>query len=205
MAIPNVFAVRRHARRVLKDRFPQIVDALEPGGSGDMYAGLNVEEAEALREVSRMGFPPPSWFGYKTIGVHAFSVLYPAVVMADPSYFDDFWTVPGYLGANPPASLLKARLQHFQLADVLPDVGFLGGDMVVKTGAAAGKTIPISRVAGDTVILGFADPGTLAELRPGDRWRRPGYSPEDADEGGAWLKNYCLGVVAAVGGTMPFP
>src|SRR5678815_4648575 len=35
MALPNVFSVRMHAMRTLKDRFPQIVDALEPGGSGD--------------------------------------------------------------------------------------------------------------------------------------------------------------------------
>ena len=59
-----------------------------------------------------MGFPPKSWFGYRTMGVHAFTALYPGVVMADRAYFDhDFWNVPGYLGANPPASLLKARIQ----------------------------------------------------------------------------------------------
>src|SRR5947209_500053 len=59
-----------------------------------------------------MGFPPQSWFGYKTMGIHGFIALYPGVVAADSSYFDhDFWTVPGYLGANPPASLLQARIQ----------------------------------------------------------------------------------------------
>lgn len=112
MAIPNVFAVRMHAMRVLKDVFPQILDAVEPGGSGDMYAGLNAEEQEALREVTRMGFPPKSWFGYQTMGVHAFTALYRGVIMADCAYFEhDFWNVPGYLGANPPESLLKARIQ----------------------------------------------------------------------------------------------
>jgi len=41
-----------------------------------------------------------------------FLVLYQVVVSADRKYFtDDFWNVPGYLGANPPASLLKARIQ----------------------------------------------------------------------------------------------
>ena len=39
MALPNVFTVRMHAMRVLQHKFPQIADALEPGGSGDMYAG----------------------------------------------------------------------------------------------------------------------------------------------------------------------
>ncbi len=111
MAAPNVFAVRMHAMRILKDKFPQIVDAMDVGGSGDPYAGLNEEESAALREVTRMGFPPNSWFGYKTMGVHAFTALYQGMVMADPRYFEDFWTVPGYLGANPPESLKRARLQ----------------------------------------------------------------------------------------------
>ena len=101
MAIPNVFTVRMHAMRVLNDKFPQIIDALEPGGSGDMYAGLNQEEKEALQEVTRMGFPPQSWFGYKTMGIHGFLVLYQSIVGIDRTYFEkDFWNTPGYLGAN---------------------------------------------------------------------------------------------------------
>jgi hypothetical protein len=39
MAIPAVFTVRMHAMRVLQDKFPQIVDALEPGGSGNIMPG----------------------------------------------------------------------------------------------------------------------------------------------------------------------
>jgi hypothetical protein len=41
VAIPNVFTVQAHAMRVLQGKYPQIVEAIEPGGSGDMYAGLN--------------------------------------------------------------------------------------------------------------------------------------------------------------------
>ena len=113
VAIPNVFTVRMHAMRVLHNKFPQIIDALEPGGSGDMYAGLNAEEKEALQEVTKMGFPPKSWFGYKKMGIHGFLVLYQGVVGADSKYFnEDFWNKPGYLGYHPPASLLKARIQQ---------------------------------------------------------------------------------------------
>ncbi len=109
MAIPNVFTVRMYAMRVLHDKFPQIIDALEPGGSGDMYKGLNMEEKEALQEVTKMGFPPQSWFGYKTMGIHGFLVLYQGVVGADRKYFDsDFWNKPGYLGYNPPAFSFKS-------------------------------------------------------------------------------------------------
>lgn len=218
MAIPNVFSVRMHAMRILADKFPQIVDALEPGGSGDMYAGLNDEERAALREVTRMGFPPKSWFGYETMGVHAFSVLYPGIVMADPGYFTDFWSKPGYLGFDAPESLRKARVQHvgkiaaiitaadaealkldvarmpgqskgrgtadkawqaameaaakvpvaFRLASAPPAVDFLGGDLIVRSGAAAGKTVALRQLAGDIVVLGVADPAVLAQLKVGD-------------------------------------
>lgn len=113
MAIPSSFTIRMHAMRVLKEKFPQIVEAMEPGGSGNPYLGLNEEEKAALLEATRMGFPPQAWYAYKTMGIHGFLVLYQGVVMSDRSYFDkDFWNTPGYLGANPPASLLKARIQE---------------------------------------------------------------------------------------------
>ena len=217
MAIPNVFSVRMHAMRVLKDKFPQIVDALDVGGSGDMYAGLNEEERGALREVTRMGFPPQSWFGYETMGVHAFGVLYPGIVQADPQYFTDFWRVPGYLGANPPKSLIAARIQHrtsvtlaitqveantmglaidsltgqargtadnawralqesaakipvaFQLAAAPPKVDFLGGDLVILSGAAAGMKVPLRQIVGNIVVVGVADPKVLSLITAGDQ------------------------------------
>jgi hypothetical protein len=216
MAIPNVFSVRMHAMRILKDKFPLIIDALEPGGSGDMYARLNEEERQALSEVTRMGFPPKSWFGYKTMGIHAFSALYLGMTMADPQYFSDFWTVGGYLGADHPESFKNARIQQistikslitpgkarkmrlaigelpgnargtadaawqvqeekefqlpiaFQLADRLPDVDFLGGDLIIRSGAAAGQKLYLSQIDGDVVILGAVDPRVLAGVRPGD-------------------------------------
>jgi len=112
VAIPNMFTVRMHAMRILKNKFPQIIDALEPGGSGDMYKGLNEKERGALTEVTKMGFPPQSWFGYETMGVHGFSAVYPGMVSADPSYFNkDFWNKKGYLGFDDPQSLQKFRLQ----------------------------------------------------------------------------------------------
>jgi hypothetical protein len=115
LAIPNVFTVQAHAMRILWDKFPQIVDALDPGGSGDMYAGLNGEECEALLEVTRMGFPPRAWCNAKRIAfgyTGVFTTLVDRIVDGDPTYFEDFWTKPGYLGADPPESLERARIQH---------------------------------------------------------------------------------------------
>ena len=216
MALPNVFTVRMHAMRVLQDKFPQIADALEPGGSGNMYAGINPEEKEALREVTKMGFPSKAWFNYKAMGIHAFTAIYPGMLIVDKAYFTDFWTVPGYLGANPPPSLLKGRIQQvskiklgipedqaiklglmhgplpgeahgsadaawkalgekdgampvaFQLENVLPTVQFLGGDLLIKSGAAAGKSLLLTQLSGDKVILGSNDLKVLASIKPGD-------------------------------------
>ncbi len=111
-AIPNVFTARLLALRLLKDRFPSIVDALEPGGGGDPYAGLNPEERAALAEVSRLGFPIKSWSNFKTIGMGSFPILFALVIQKDPTYFSDFWKAPGYPGANPSDSLLRARIRH---------------------------------------------------------------------------------------------
>lgn len=110
MALPNLFTIRLHAARVLRDALPGIVDALEPGGNGDPYAGLTDEQAGALLEASRMGFPQRSWFAHRTMGMHAFAVIYPILRMVDPSYFEEFWTLPGYLGSDPDSSVHRDRL-----------------------------------------------------------------------------------------------
>jgi hypothetical protein len=112
MSMPNVFTVQAHAVRILKDKWPAIVDALDPGGGGDIYAGLNKEAREALREATGMGLPPRAWFAYHRLGYGPLAVLINILVRSDPQYFEDFWKVPGYLGANPPASLRRARIQH---------------------------------------------------------------------------------------------
>lgn len=111
MAIPNMFTVRMQALRVLRDKFPQIVDAMEPGGSGDPYQGLTEYEASVLREVEKMGFPMETWFGYETMGLHGFAALYGGVSMADPTYFSDFWTKPGYLGHDRPELFTRDRVK----------------------------------------------------------------------------------------------
>ncbi len=216
VAIPNVFTARMHAMRILKDKLPGIADAVEPGSKVDMYAGLNPEEKQALEEVTKLGFPPKAWFAYNTMGIHGFIALYQGMVGADNKYFtNDFWNVPGYLGANPPSSLLKARIQQastikavitegpavqmgliaplvasergtadaatkslvekdagipvaFQLENRLPDIQFLGGDLIIKTGIAAGKTLQLAKIAGDKVVFGPADKAVLASIKVGD-------------------------------------
>ncbi|WP_319231986.1 hypothetical protein [Draconibacterium orientale] len=111
-AIPNVFAVRMYALRILKDKMADIVDALRPGGSGDPYATLNVEQRQVLQECTRMGFPIKSWYGWEYMDAHGFLVLYKSIVAMDQKYFrEDFWNKPGYLGYDNPTSLQNDHVQ----------------------------------------------------------------------------------------------
>ncbi|MQY17717.1 PKD domain-containing protein [Nocardia macrotermitis] len=112
MAIPNVFSVRMHAQRVLRDRLDHIADAADAGSRTPLDADLTESERAALTEVTRMGFPTRSWFGHRTMGFHAFGTLYPHVMAVDPTYREDFWTTPGYPGADPASSVHRDRLHH---------------------------------------------------------------------------------------------
>ena len=113
VSLPNTITMHVQGERVLRHAFPKILDALDAGGSGDMYAGLSEDEAAMLREMTDMGFPPLAWYpearGQFDDG--SLPVLSPGVKMADPGYFTDFWTVPGYLGANPDSNACRDRLQ----------------------------------------------------------------------------------------------
>lgn len=206
-AIPNDFTVRIHALRVLKGKFPQIMDAIEPGGSGDMYAGLDAEERGALKEATSMGVPPPGWFDYPTLNGGPLALVAGYVPALDPTYVDDFWSKPGYLGTDPKSSVAAARIQHeativsvtpgalmqVKLSSV-PNGDLTGADLVILSGAAAGKSVSMADLATgltalggrpvravplsdqdsrSTVgVMGFgADPMTLAGLVPGVKVR----------------------------------
>ena len=128
MAMPYVFTARVHAMRLLRHKMTEIVDALEPGGSGDPYAALNEEEAAALKEASLMGFPYKTWCVYDTIGDGALPVLKPAVDAMDPSYYEDFWKLPGYLGTAKNSSAVRDRIfLETTISEILTPQGVLKG------------------------------------------------------------------------------
>ncbi len=148
MAMINVFSVQAHAMRVLKEKISSIIDAVEPGGSGDMYADLNEEEREALIEVTKMGFPPHAWFNYRRIAfgyTGVLTTLLDPMMKWDPTYVEDFWKEPGYLGANPPQSLLDARITHDTIISklIMPDdIRKMGGSLSISAGQAGNVIVP---------------------------------------------------------------
>jgi hypothetical protein len=86
-----------------------IAEAAAPGGTGDIYAGLNDEEKAVLTEFISAGYP------LQIIGNHFKALDLPLVDpvdirVADPTYEDDFWSKPGYAGTNPPNWLKAAKI-----------------------------------------------------------------------------------------------
>lgn len=85
-----------------------IAEAAAPGSGKDIYAGLTGEERAILDELLGAGFPRnvlesmPFSLGGAMLGMGSIPKL-------DSTYLTDFWTKPGYEGANPPA-FLKAAL-----------------------------------------------------------------------------------------------
>jgi hypothetical protein len=185
-AIPSMFTVRMHALRVLRqrDRFPGIADALAPGGSGDPYADLDEEEAAALREVTLMGYPPRGWYRHATLDSGYFANISGMIPMMDPSYVDDFWSKPGYLGTDPKSSIAKDRFRFdstvaavngppwtIELAD-LPGGNGQDAHLLVLSGASAGASLPIARVEGKAVsLIAVLDHEKAAGIAPGDKVR----------------------------------
>jgi hypothetical protein len=86
-----------------KDKLHSVVDALEPGGSGDPYAGLDSEQAAALANLFRIGFSPTAVSQLGRFTAWVFNVV--MIGEKNPGYYEDFWTKPGYLGYENPESL----------------------------------------------------------------------------------------------------
>lgn len=110
MAMPNVFTVRAHAFRILRHKLDQIADAMEPGGKDTVFRDMTEVEKEAFDELSSMGFPKKVWFAHESMKLGALPVFIPMFKQFDPQYFVDFWTIPGYLGADPKGSAVKDRI-----------------------------------------------------------------------------------------------
>lgn len=112
MATPNVFAPRMRAVRLLgEEGLKKVVEAMEPGGSGDIYEGLDPLQRQALEEATRMGFPKRAWFCHPFMGDGALMVLAPTIYQIMPQYFEDFWTKPGFAGSDPESSECRDRVQ----------------------------------------------------------------------------------------------
>ena len=187
-SVPSMFTVRMHALRVLRqrNRFPGILDAIEPGGSGDPFADLNEEERAALYEAWRLGYPMRGWWNHETLTSGYFSNVAGLVPALDPTYVDDFWSEPGYLGRDPgdPGSSIRAERAQFDTAVAAviegfpaqlelasgPDWDISDAHLVLTGGPSPGRSIPIAWVDGTRVGFAFSvDFAVLGGIQAGDQ------------------------------------
>lgn len=112
VSLPNSITLHVQGQRTLRHVYGKIADAMDAGGSGNMYEGLNEDEQAMLREVTDMGFPPRQWFLEAAGVMYAGSlpVTLPGVKRKDPEYFQDFWEKPGYMGSDPSSNASRDRL-----------------------------------------------------------------------------------------------
>ena len=183
-AIPSMFTARMHALRVLREHgaLAAIANAVEPGSGRNPYAGLDAEAAEALREVSRMGFPLRGWYAHETMNSGYFANIAGMIPTMDPHYANDFWSEEGYLGDDPDASIQDAVCEFdttvtainrdFPVTITLaamPEWDVANSHLRMLEGAAAGDSLPIARGSGDAVtLIAHLDPAVIAAIQPGD-------------------------------------
>jgi hypothetical protein len=155
------FSVQANAARVLGPKMADVIDAVEPGGHGDPFAGLTSSQREALAAMYRAGFPRGAESSFGTSGyAGTFASHIGALEEFDPRYVDDFWSVPGYMGADGAlaTSLVedKATVAHVVSgAEVAASAARTGeGGLAALFAAAAGDT-PVA------VVLDGVEPAPL--------------------------------------------
>jgi hypothetical protein len=115
---------RSAAELILADKADEIRDALLPGGSGDPYATLDDAEKAMLKELHLLGVPWKGWelpdyllgrdSAYFGAGLDSDDPL-----TYDPTYVDDFWKAPGYLGTEQSALGARVRAELVKMGDTI--------------------------------------------------------------------------------------
>lgn len=112
VSVPHNLTIRAHAMRVLRHKLGGIIERLQPWCDGDMYAGLNAEEVEALKDLLEFGFPKKAICSLPFMKDGALPILVGGIKRGDPEYFEDFWEKEGYAGADKNSDAYKSRICH---------------------------------------------------------------------------------------------
>jgi hypothetical protein len=110
----NFYSVQSNVRRLLGPKIEMLIDALEPGGSGNPFEGLTSEQAREVATMFRLGFPRGSEFLLRdpTAEVALWTWQVRDVLAHDSSYFERFWSEPGYVGFDNPGLLAQHVLDE---------------------------------------------------------------------------------------------
>ncbi|KAF0320486.1 hypothetical protein GQ607_012242 [Colletotrichum asianum] len=101
VSIPLNHAVRNLASAVLRNKSAHIVDSIRSGDVGKAMSNLSETEASVFREATLSGVPIEAWENFSGLASsRMLKVLLSSVKNLDPSYADDYWSKPGYLGTD---------------------------------------------------------------------------------------------------------
>ncbi|KAK1714091.1 uncharacterized protein BDZ83DRAFT_723281 [Colletotrichum acutatum] len=102
ISAPNSPSIRAMAGLVLRNRKTEIQDSIKPGGSGDPLSIPSMTELERsmLIEATKLGVPIRAWEQYDEVADSShLNILQNTIIQpSDPTYVEDFWSKPGYLG-----------------------------------------------------------------------------------------------------------
>ncbi|EQB57486.1 hypothetical protein CGLO_02373 [Colletotrichum gloeosporioides Cg-14] len=101
VSIPLNHAVRNMASAVLRNKSSHIVDSIRSGDVGKAMSNLSEAEASVFREATLLGVPMEAWENFSGLASsRMLKVLWSSVKNIDPSYADDYWSKPGYMGSD---------------------------------------------------------------------------------------------------------
>jgi hypothetical protein len=111
---PVCFGSMFNVQRLLRhdNKLGSVIDAMQPGGSGNPYAGLSNHEREELANLYRLGYPRGDEFMISVpMGqMWLWTSIADMLQEADPEYFQAFWTQPGYVGHDTPQYVAGDRI-----------------------------------------------------------------------------------------------
>ena len=101
MSFGQMFNVQR---LLGKKKIIALADRMAPGGSGDPFEGLTSHEREELASLYRQGFTRGNEFMIsEPMGqMWLWTSLADELYKEDPTYFENFWSEPGYVGFDQP-------------------------------------------------------------------------------------------------------
>jgi hypothetical protein len=98
------FSAMFNVQRTLGSRIDDLIDATSPGGSGDVFAGLDSHQRHELAALYRLGYPRgDEWVISQPVGqIWLWASIAERLVTEEADYFEAFWTKPGYVGHDEP-------------------------------------------------------------------------------------------------------
>ncbi len=129
----SMFNVQRLLTRAGK--LQGVIDATQPGGSGNPFNGLTNHEREELANLYRLGYPRGDEFMIANpMGqIWLWTSIAELLLEEDGDYFEAFWTRPGYVGHDSPENVRRDLIdvtlpvsRVVRTSDLLQDPAFAG-------------------------------------------------------------------------------